>query len=72
MPDMKDDPCELITEEQIRDAEEHRSPEVRRTPLLCNVQKMFPEVEDKCVNLSLKLESMQTTGIHYTSSAFYI
>ncbi|XP_064607223.1 L-threonine ammonia-lyase-like [Liolophura sinensis] len=62
MSDTKDDVYELITEEQIRDAEEHRSPEVRRTPLLSNVQTLFPEVEDKHVNLSLKLESMQTTG----------
>ncbi|KAL4226887.1 hypothetical protein ACF0H5_014865 [Mactra antiquata] len=39
----------------------YKDPDVIQTPLLCNVQGMFPML-DQDIDLYLKLENMQTTG----------
>ena len=53
-----------ITSDDIKKACDvvNKSPDVVRTPLLQHVQPMFPAL-DQSVDLYMKLESMQTTGL---------
>ena len=55
----------LVSLEDIQTAREvvDSSPYTVRTPLLSNVQQMFPEL-DPSIELHLKLENMQTTGFY--------
>ena len=52
----------LVTMDQVKEARKRldRSGMVVRTPLLQNVQAMFPEAGN--IRLHLKMENMQTTG----------